>query len=517
MRMIRGTRMMMLGLTAGALLAAAGCGRPDALSDAIINARNTLTALTGSGASAAPAELRERKYAQVVKALQDGISAGGDPASLSSANLLLAQAIAGQAEMELAKARGIDRRLSGLITEAQAELSVRLRERSIAQSLRAFDSRPALAELESKTSDRAAEQAQLTSALNGVLAQVQKLDDQAEQMNGRATEIRAREREARRDLVNADASVRSSMAQQIADLARTGDEAERGAALFEAEVKRISPRADELRRELQRVQTQIDALARAKENLGGLQTSRSAGAKASDGRADDAEKRMGEIVAQVRTLITDELRPAYENAISKYTGASSKASSGRTGGSRLAVGVLGGSIQHGVAGANRELGQALARAVALLRSMTEGEPAPGSAGEWNAYAAELEEGSKQSLEAAAQAYGSAASAFQGAGGGAGITALGEQFTIIEKQLKGEPIEPPAPAEGEAAPAEGEAVPEAEGGDQSGEEGSGDMPAPEGEQPTEDSGEESPTTEPQETPEEPGEGEGEPSNPTGPQR
>lgn len=438
------------GLAAAASLSA--CGDGDGLSAAVTSASNTLTALTGSGTAAAPAAVRETKYAAVIQDLQSKLASGGEPATVASANLLLAQATAGQAELIAQRAREADGRLAAALIEARAMLTLCLEQRALASSREGYDPSASIAGFEAQSNERSNEIAALTADLEQNQAAVKTLHEQAAAQAARAAGKREEERSILKGSEGLGASARLSEAERAAAVRREGDAFERRAAEIEAEAARIAPHSDEIRREIRRAQSQKDSLAKAKQSLLDLKTftdEQVAGARQGARRAEAA---LIEAAGKVEALLNEEVKPRYDEAASKYGAASSKAAAARTGGSRQAVAVTSGTIQHALAALHRERAQALARAAAFFGEIAAATPPIADAERFASAAKSLSEESRQALAAAAESYATASGSFQGAGAES-YTRLAEHLAATEKQLKGEPPEPPAEEAPNEAPAE----------------------------------------------------------------
>lgn len=427
------------------------CDRGGELSAAIGKARNTLTALTGSGASAAPTELRDRKYADVIRELQEKIGSG-DPGSVAAANLLMAQATAGQAELIAARARAADGALASALVTARAEFSLFREQRSLAAAREGYNPLADIAKLEAQAKERTDEIAGLTSELAKNEEKVKALRDRAAAETAKADAKRAEERSILSGSAEMISSDRLDAAKRAAEVRRAGDGFERAAAELEAEMRRHEPRSEEIRLEIRRAQQQKDSLAKARQSLLDLQRFTQEQVKASLESAAAAEAKLAQSVAAIEKMIAEEVKPRFDEALTKYNAANSKVGAARNGGSRQAVAVTGGTVQHAIAGLQREKFQSLARAAAFMAELGAATPALSDAAKFTQSGAALLEESKQAMTASAEAYASASGAFQGAGSEP-YTRLAEQLTATEKMLKGEPPEAP-PAEGDEAPAEG---------------------------------------------------------------
>ncbi|HVZ94724.1 MAG TPA: hypothetical protein VG797_09460, partial [Phycisphaerales bacterium] len=219
--------------------AAGGCGRGDDLSVAIEESRSTLVAMTGSGSVAAPAELRERKYADVVRKLQEKLSDNADPATVSSANLVLAQAIAGQAELAAGRARETDAHLAALITRARAILARVRDQAALAASREGYDPAAQIADLDKQAGARQQEIVKFTTDLQANEAKLKALRDKAAVESNKAADARKRERALLAGVTDKDASERLPVVEQASEIRRAGDANENAAADFEAQAARI--------------------------------------------------------------------------------------------------------------------------------------------------------------------------------------------------------------------------------------------------------------------------------------
>ncbi|HVZ94023.1 MAG TPA: hypothetical protein VG797_05895, partial [Phycisphaerales bacterium] len=224
----------------------------------------------------------------------------------------------------------------------------------------------------------------------------------------------------------------------------------------------IEPQSEEIRREIRRAQSQKDSLEHAKQSLVSLKTFTQEQVKAAKDAAAQAAEQVSAEAAAIEKLLNEEVKTKYDDAASKYASALSKANAARNGGSRQAVAVTSGTIQHAIGALQRERSESLARAGAFFADVGSMKPAPANAAHFVELASALTTEAGAAKATAGESYTTASGSMQGAGIEP-YTRLSEQLTKVGQTLSGAtppPEQQPAPGE-QPAEGTGETPPPAE--------------------------------------------------------
>lgn len=499
----RAPRLALALLSASVLL---GCDREDADSRAIAEARNSLLALGTGGTHASPAGVREKGFNEAASRLQ-GVT--GDGASVAQGQGLAAAAIIGQAEIIQAKFRTADAALTRLVTLARAKLDLCIRQQSLANSISGYDPRPDLDRIENAARERAAELQQARTSLEQNNAEVVRLRSASEAKSAEGRGLRENAAALRQRLFGASTGSRPQIAEEVHLASREADSRLKEADLLAAEAERIAPLSREIEFEVGRIEMQIANLAETKRQIEAHAAALRAQAEQARESAASAATELASALESVRSELAQQVKPPYEESISKLQTAGSKLASGRSAGG-AGQNVISGSISQAIAAMHREYAEALARVRALHEEAARIEP-PISGSEAIAEAlSALTEEHKTVSNAAIEAYAKARDAFSSAGGGGGGSDLGERLASLAARINAmyikiggmpepDPNAPPneepqgsdmAPANGEA-PAPSETVPE--GSIEAPSEPAGDLPT----EPATPDGETAPPTSDQE--------------------
>ncbi len=438
-------------LAAGTLV---GCDeKPDTLAKTIRDARNTLVSISGAGGVSAASEYREQAYGRVISTLQAASRDADRPGSIAAVNLLMAQAQAGQADIEAAKARAALGRMQMGLNDARAKLELYLSHRSLATSMASLDPTAPVKEFDSQIE-------MMGQSLRAIQEQTRRSGEdlaaanaEAEELRSQAQEVRARANTLVAEAMSLDGQARAERVSQASAVSREADGIEKRLSLHMLKVDELTRMSNELARQAQSVERQRELLNEAKQRASeGQRTiadSVSLARKDADAAADELDK----AVDALRELIRTEMVPAFEAAISKYNDASSSAARARQAERQSQTHAVSGGHDHAAATLQLSFAESIEQVVSLLERMTSVTPALPGRDTYQKLATELGEAAKAAALAAGDSFGKAASAYQSVqvpGAAKEVfVQLSEEMARLERQIKGQPE--PEPMTEEPAP------------------------------------------------------------------
>ncbi len=431
-----------------------GCSGEDDNSTAIAKARNTMTALSAGGSGAPPAALLEKSAGEVATSLGD--RGEGDEPSAAFAQSLAGQALGAQGLVAADQYRRLDSELLRAVTAAQSTLNLYRQQRSLEDANKGYDPSVDIRAFDAQIQEQQQERAAAQKDLQAVESRVAELRDRAKALRASTQQATEAEASLRSQALSADAQQRLRLITEATWIRRKTDLTLKEADLTDAQADRVAPETDEVRLRIERADSRIGALGQAKQRALDLAQTRQADATHSAQGARETANLLGANLKEVRTMLDEQVGPAFDAAISKYNNAVSRVSSAREGGSRQAAqGAVGGLVQA-TAGLHRERAESLARVAALLEQAGVESQLPERESVTQAAAA-IREQAEAASQAAMDAYDRARSAFESAGGGTG--GVNDQFqflargsAVMYERLGGKPAEPPAQPTNEPEPA-----------------------------------------------------------------
>lgn len=436
-----------MGLAALVAVSAGGCGGGDETSRAIANTRNSLEALALGGA--APRSVRENTYREVVSALTP-IAQGSDGESVSLAQALLGEALAGQGELAADTYRLADQELLRTVSAASAALNLYIEQRALEASLKGYDPAPDIAKFDQLIAERQGDRTRAQQALEAAIAQRDSLLSHASGLEKQAQGLRLKEAELRTQASTTAAPTRLPIVESAQAIRREWETLLKQAEELRAQTVLVDPVVAELELKVKQEDRRIASLEHAKdmarERAQSLQE-----ASASAGRsADDAARAASTAIDAVLLAMNEGSSPAFEEASSKYEQALTRVSSARGAAGRAGATLSTGAVAHTLGSLRREQGESLARVAVLLEQAGAVQPALAKSGEYTQVSAQLREQTKEVLQEAADAYERAASSFESRGAAsedvaARMTRLSEELTAVRRLLTGEPAPEAQPA------------------------------------------------------------------------
>jgi uncharacterized coiled-coil DUF342 family protein len=446
---------VVLGLAGALALLAGGCGRSDEASQTIANTRNTLEALALGGA--APRSMRETKYREIVAALTP-IAQGQEGETVSLAQALLGEALAGQGELAADTYRLADQDLLRAVSAASAALNLYIEQRALEASLKGYDPAPDIAEFDRLIQERERERAAAEQALKDTLAKRDALLSDASKLAAQAQGLRVKEAELRTQASSTAAPTRLPIVESAQRIRREWETLLKQAEELRIQTGLYDPVAAEIELEVKQAERRIASLDHAKQMARErAEWLREASASAGQS-AQEAAKAASSAIEAVLTALNDGSRPTFTEAAGKYEQSLARVSAARGTAARAGATLSTGAVAHALGSLRREQGESLARVATLLETAGSVQPSLAQAKEFASAAAQLREESKELLLSAAEAYERAASSFESRGAAsedvaARMTRLAEEISAVRRQLTGEPEPQPEAEQGAETPAD----------------------------------------------------------------
>ena len=330
MSISRSPSAVLTALVVAASLTMSGCDSKTDLGSAIDEASATFATLNGGGRSMAPIDVREAKYAEVVSSLKGSLSNGSD-GEVAAANVLLAQAYAGQGSIAAERALRVDENVVRLVNRGHLLLDERSEFLARADALKLYDrsetaSGPTRrqADLDALADQRAArvsEKADLTRELDANEAKIAEKRNAAANSMNLAQQERERENNLRVAAADEPARSRAELIRQADEFRKKGDAHERRAMEAEAEADRFVPTSTALQIRIDQAQAQIDQLDAAKQTVEERASSLARRAREQEDIARDRANELNAVLAEIEQLRSEQLVPLYDEAVSRMQSA----------------------------------------------------------------------------------------------------------------------------------------------------------------------------------------------------
>lgn len=443
------SRQVWLILGAGACLgmasAMAGCGGSTPEQDAISAASSQLYGLGVAGSSALPGgEERAKTFNNVLKSVA-AATTSSNAGEAAAAQGLIARANSGLAEMSAYRLADIERAAVADIAQIRAVFDQWLSQKSVADSLRAYDPSAELTKVDDEIRTREAEAARAREAKDSQAALVAQTKAKAAQARQQAAGFRDQEAALRTSVASASQTQRAAAFEQALGIKRQGDEYEKQAGVFDAEAAAQEPEITSLDSTIQKLERQVALLRESKQAMITRANASKAQADAAAAEADEGARQVTELLAKL-----DERRGSLEGPhgdASKYYGAAlaaaRKAASPDPAG-KAAANLLVGNIQQSMGDMFATKARGLGAYAALLSNLNQGgQPGVGADRVQSA-----REAHAAAVTAAREAYNAASQAYQNSGGSAEakerLAKIAEAVAALAKEP--EAAAPAAPAD-----------------------------------------------------------------------
>lgn len=396
-----------------ALLAGlAACDTRSSADRAIESGSNQIYGLTGGGTTPAPVESTKQTMEQVISTVSDATNDSSKPRA-AAAQLLTAQAHSALGEAPAAAAMALDREVRGGFDRAIGLLSSWSALNAGASAAESFDPSSTITDLTAAIESRRNEATEQRTALARIQEQIATLERQRQAFTKTADDLQA-QYAAQMDAIRGQSAIASTPAVERAqEIWRQAEKARLDAARVAAQVEVLGPEAQSRQTVAEQLEKQVTDLTSAIEEL---RTQRQARDTAAAQSRDDAHKvasTLDQAVVDASRRLTDEVLPAYDQAIAIFEKAA-RASASAEGASPAAGRVSTGAARQSIAELHWMKSQALAYQARVLGSLSKAQPALPNASDYGTRAAAALDAAKASLGEAQSSFTLAQSAFSGA-------------------------------------------------------------------------------------------------------
>lgn len=436
-----------------------GCERRDPQARALVEAKNTLSAAGSGGSSAAPKSTLEASYTKVLATVKEDGDSSDATKAINAA--MSGNALGGQGELAAGEFRDADARLLIALNAAKAKLGLYASQRGLAASLSGYDPQSDIARFDDQIKERERELAVAGKSLADNEAKVNDIRGRAKAKADQARSMMEALGPQSESLLNASSADRPTLAKQLNDARRKAEAVMKESELLDAEAAQIAPRSIEHDLTVKQIERQIASLNSAKDKSRELAASLTQQAAEATKGAEQTGVELASAVSAVQKLISDDVKPAFEAALSKMNQASGKVGQSRGGPEQGLQTISVGFAAQAIGSLQREYGEVLARAAAVLGLAAKTEPPIAGASEFGSAAEAVSAESKQALASALEQYEKAKSSFRSSGSAEVRERLDQLSIKINDtwvRLGGVPPEEPKPEE----PAPEEAAPAPEG-------------------------------------------------------
>lgn len=451
-------------LAAAAIVSVAGgCERRDPQARALVEAKNTLSAAGSGGSSAAPKSTLEASYTKVLATVKEDGDASDATKAINAA--MSGNALGGQGELAAGEFRHADARLLAALNAAKAKLGLYASQHGLAASLSGYDPQSDIARFDDQVKERERELAASKKSLADNEAKVSDIRGRAKAKADQARSMMEALGPVSESLLNASSADRPTLAKRLNDARRRAEGVMKESELLDAEAAEVAPRSIEHDLKVKQIEQQIAALNTAKGKARELAASLSQQAAEATKGAEQTGVELAAAVSAVQTLLADDVKPAFEAALSKLNQAAGKFGQSRGGPEQGLQSVSVGVAAQAIGSLQRENGEVLARVAALLDMAATAEPPIAGAAEFGSAAEAVAAESKQAFSAALEQYEKARSSMRSGGSAEVRERMGLLSRKIDEtwvRLGGVPPEEPKAEEPAAEPAPEEAAPAPEG-------------------------------------------------------
>jgi predicted nucleic acid-binding Zn-ribbon protein len=420
-------------------LSLAACDRSDAVSQAIDEARRSLSAMHSGGVTPASEEARLEAYAAALRTLQPAANSG-EPGQQSAAQVLIAHAHAGQGQIAASRATDLENEALGKasVVRSLIEQSVllRLEHASALESVSSVDQQ---AEAEAQIRQVEAQEAAKRTDLRSLQDNADALRQQVAQAKSEAGQHRTTENQLRSQALTAEGDARADLVTRAVEAQREGDAAERRASDLEAEIAMLEPQIAQTERELQSLQTRISLLRDSRERMAARDESQRTAAGDDRRAAQAAATQIDQLLRQLDDFRENELAAAYEEAIGEFQIAADSMRRARSGASdRSAIAIAMGGFMQSVGDLERARSTGLERYASVLELAASNGAGLPARSTYQQFLSRVQASMAETQTAAEAAYADAIDAFESAGARGDVA---DRVDRIVQSLRGEAAEP----------------------------------------------------------------------------
>lgn len=411
------TRMAGVGLVMGAVVLSGCDGGSDRLASEVELLQTRLEAMHTAGGVPAPEAHRAKVYNEMIAKVQE-LSEGATEAQRATLALISANAKAGLADIENQHVRAKIADVTRAGSLVRSALDLYMTQHGLADSMLGYSPSEDLASFDDQTvmiETRMARTRQMQVSAEQELAELREAIAALEAL---VTVERDAAASLRVESLAVDTGSRASMIEQAKDHLIAAADYERQMAELQIEVDQVLPVAQGAQDEVVRLQRQLDRLAMARTTVRDMDralTQQSEAARKQAGEAgNDVARRFEALVA----VVEDELIPAYDGAMSKYSAASSEAGRAQSAGDRTMAKLTTGSIASSMAALAQSQSEALSHLAALVRELESVKPSLPGKERYSQARQRYTELADSAAETYTQQAQKASGSFRGAGDGA---------------------------------------------------------------------------------------------------
>lgn len=423
-------------LGAGATLSA--CDKQDAVQQALQQAEIKLNSINQFGSTPLPS-VKNRKdiYDGVISTLSSHADAGGQGQS-GAANLLLARAHAGLAEIRAGKSAEGESAFLADVIGARSVLDKWLSQNATAAALDVYDPTKDLAALDKQIEAKSAEAQQMLAQKQAQEQKVAGLRAQADGVQAQAKALKAEESQIRVQAQGTAAVARAGIIESAAKKRREAEAMDRQASELMAQAQSEAPKVAELELQAARLRTQQDLLRQAQADIRARHEASKQHAAAAREDAKGAGTKLAEHLTALSTA-RDALAPESDGAIGSYAKAvtfAKKAAAANPQGKASAT-VAAGSFQQSLADALATKVRGMSRYTELLQAAADAQPPLSGVQVWKDKSKAAQTEVTAAFAEAKQAYESARDTFEKAGAGDKAKGVVEAIKrLLEEREKG---------------------------------------------------------------------------------
>lgn len=414
----RGTRLMAWRVAAAAGMALGafvltGCDGESDATVAIRTAAIKLEAMAPAGTGPASEAARRQVYGDVAQSLSK-VATAGTPSENATAQVLLAEAQSGLAQLQATEASRLESEALNLqrrLRAAQADWTVRSARAAASE---AYDPAPEFAEIDAQVAEKQQQIQAEESRRAEVQSRIDGLRAESEAMLARASEGHANEGRLRQQSLEASAVDGARLLEEAVRVKRDADALEVEAGNLEAQAAKIEPQIGEIDLTIEKLRKQIADLAAAKADVEARAQSAREDASQSRQAAAAIAGEIDEMAAELAALRSGPIAEAHQEAARLY-GAAISAARNANKDSRAAAQLALGKAQQSLGDVHWTRAQGLTAYANTLTALAETQPPLPRAQEFAAAAEAARAQAAEALTAAGEAYTAAHGAYGSAG------------------------------------------------------------------------------------------------------